>query len=217
VSTLRAIRTISVRHQGTFFNRNQSHRVAPPYDPTPSNGYLAVDYREGRLVWEQETGFPGGFRNLSRLVITAKAAWQLSPTERRWFTVPNPAPTQRGLLRRLPHTYLLGALDRATTLRWLGEVNWRGRKQAVISFAAEDGQVASLFLDRKSGTLSKVESLFEDPLTGDAIAEIIFADYVTVGSIRLPSRRILRRAGETVEEVNYLDMAWTDRSRIPCR
>jgi glyoxylase-like metal-dependent hydrolase (beta-lactamase superfamily II) len=76
----------------------------------------------------------------------------------------------------------------------------------VITYAAEDG-LQTLFLDRKTGTLSKLEQLFTDPLTGDALLEILYEDYLPVGSIRMPNRRILRRAGETVEEVRFLDIA----------
>jgi glyoxylase-like metal-dependent hydrolase (beta-lactamase superfamily II) len=39
------------------------------------------------------------------------------------------------------------------------------------------------------------------------MAEVIYEGYAPVGPIRMPSRRILRRAGETVEEVRFLDMA----------
>lgn len=206
LKALRDVERITVRHEGTFYNRNQSRRVVEPYDPTPSNGLLVVDYRGGRLIWEQESGFPGGFLNLARLVITPAGGWQANLRERRWFTIQNTAPPHRNLLRRLPQTHLLAAADRVASLRWLGEVTWRGRKQAVITYTAEDGQ-QTLFLDRKTGTLSKLEQLFSDPLTGDAILEIIYEDYVPVGPIRMPTRRILRRAGETVEEVRFLDMA----------
>jgi glyoxylase-like metal-dependent hydrolase (beta-lactamase superfamily II) len=206
LQALRDVQRISVRHEGTFYNRNQSRRVAAPYDPTPSNGFLAVDYRGGRLIWEQETGFPGGFRNQARLVITPAGGWQANLRERRLFTVQNTAPPHRNLLRRLPQTHLLAAVDRAASLRWLGESTWRGRKHAVITYAAEDG-LQTLFLDRKTGTLSKLEQLFTDPLTGDALLEILYEDYLPVGSIRMPNRRILRRAGETVEEVRFLDIA----------
>ncbi len=204
---LRSIGRILIRYDGFSLWRNQSRRVAPPYDATPNEGSLVFDYAGKRLLWESATEFPGGFKNRSRLVVTPAGAWSANLIERRWTTVPGTSfDQQRNLLRRLPQYHLLSADERAATLRWLGEATWRTRRQDVITYAAVDGLQGTLFIDRERGTLTKVEQVFADPLTGDALAETLFDDYRSVAGLLVPGRRILRQAGETVEDIRYRDV-----------
>ncbi len=204
---LRSARTILVRHDGVNLNRNQSRRVAAPYDTTPNRGRLALDLEGGRLAWDLETGFPGGFHNWNRTVVTGSQGWSASPLERRWFTLQANIPVLRqNLSRRLPHAILLEAASRAQTLRWLGTGVHDGRPQDVLAYATADGQQLSIYLDRSTHLLTKFEQAYTDPLTGDALFEMIVSDYRNVGGVQIPAHRVLRRAGEVVEDVRFTDM-----------
>jgi len=204
---LRGITTLVLRHEGQFFNRNQSHRVAPPYDPTPSNGRLVVDQPRGRLLWETETGFPGGFRNRSRVVLAGADSWNANLIERRWFRVEGPQATniRLGVLRRLPRFLLLNALERSTQLRSLGEATFKGKPHDVVTYAGEDGQQLTLYFDRATHLLSKYDQVYTDPQTGDALAEIVYPGYRPVDGMPFPIGRQLWRVGEMVEDVRFLD------------
>jgi glyoxylase-like metal-dependent hydrolase (beta-lactamase superfamily II) len=204
---LRAVRTILVRHEGVNLNRNQSRRVAAPYDTTPNRGTLALDLAGGRFAWDLETGYPGGFHNWNRIVVTSSQGWSANPLERRWFTLQANIPTLRqNLSRRLPHAILLEAADRAQTLRWLGSADHEGRPQDVLAYATADGQQLSIYIDRSTHLLTKVEQAFTDPLTGDALFEMLASEYRNVGGIQIPAHRVLRRAGEIAEDVRFTDI-----------
>lgn len=204
---LRAVRTILVRHEGVNLNRNQSRRVPAPYDTTPNRGRLALDIPGGRLAWDIETGFPGGFRNWNRIVVTGAQGWSASPLERRWFALQGNIPTLRqNLLRRLPHAILLEAADRAPTLRWMGAGEHDGRPHDILTYATADGQQVSLYLDRSTHLLTKSEQAYTDALTGDAVFEVIVSEYRSVGGVQFPGHRVLRRAGEVVEDVRFTEI-----------
>ncbi len=201
---LRGINTVLVRHEGQGIWRNQSPRAVAPWASTPASGLLAIDFRGYRLFWDVATAFPGGFNNRSQLMISPAEGWGASPYERRWFTVPNPnINNNRNLLRRLPHYLLLEALDRPAHLRWQGAGSYRGRPQDIIAFAASDGQLFSLFLDRETHLPAKYEQLVSDPQTGDAILEVAWPSYRQVDGVQVPSGRLLRRAGEDAENVRF--------------
>jgi len=204
---LSGVRTILVRHEGITLNRNQSRRVAAPYDTTPNRGRLAIDIPGGRFAWDLETGFPGGFHNWNRTVVTGGQGWGANPLERRWFTLQANIPTLRqNLSRRLPHAVLLEAAGRAQTLRWLGTGDHEGRPQDVLAYATADGQQISIHLDRATHLLTKFEQAYTDPLTGDALFEMRVSEYRNVGGVQIPARRVLRRAGEVVEDVRFTDI-----------
>lgn len=209
VERLRAPRSFSVRHEGQSFWRNQSPRVAPPYTATPTAGLLFLDFAGNRVLWDNSSEFPGGFRNHSRLVLNASDGWQANMVQRRWFTVPQPTPAQRGgFARRLPHLVMLGALERAGQLRWQGRSAYDGRPHDVIVFPAPDNnQQLTLFIDAGTHLLSKWEQVITDVETGDALMEVVYSDYQPVSGIQLPGRRVLTRAGSVAEDMRYLDMA----------
>jgi len=205
---LTAIKTISVRHEGTTPWRNQSPKVNPPYEPSPTSGLLVLDLAGGRLIWENRTLFPGATQNHTRLVYAGREGWQASLPERRWFALAQNAPSPLpGLARRLPHLVVLGALDRTAQLRWHGRVTYDRRPHDVITYPTVDNdQQLALYLDARTHLLSKYEQLITDPQTGDATLEVTYGDYRPVSGIPIPTRRVLRRAGVVVEDVRYVDI-----------
>jgi glyoxylase-like metal-dependent hydrolase (beta-lactamase superfamily II) len=205
---LRGIATVLVRHEGQGFWRNQSPRATGPVASTPTRGVLAIDFQGGRLFWDNATAYPGGFNNRSLLMISPREGWGANPYERRWFSIPNPnINNQRGLLRRLPHYFLLEALDRASHLRWLGDATFRGRRQQVVTYSSSDGQQFTLFFDAATHLLTKYEQLFTDAQTGDALLEVIWPAYRSVGGVQVPTGRVLRRVNEDAEEVRFTEFA----------
>lgn len=203
---LRGINAVQVRHEGVGHWRNQSPRVAPPWASTPTNGLLVIDFRGNRLFWDNATAFPGGFSNRNQLMISPTVGWGANPLERRWFSVPNPSiSNNRGLLRRLPHYHVLDALERSATLRWLGQGTYDGKRQDIVSYAASDGQLFTLFFDTGTHLLTKYEQLFTDAEVGDAVLEVIWPSYRLADGIQLPTGRLLRRANDDAERVRFTE------------
>jgi glyoxylase-like metal-dependent hydrolase (beta-lactamase superfamily II) len=112
----------------------------------------------------------------------------------------------RGQMRRIPPFVLLEALDRAATLRWLGEDEIGGRKQKVISVIRPDNQQLSLSFDAQTNLLTRYGYLYADPVTGDSEIAQTYAGYRTIGKLKLPSSRALYNSGGVIQEAEYTDL-----------
>ena len=68
MEAVRVVRKLQVRIEGHDYHRNQSRGIAAPYDSTPRRVLMLSDLARERMVVEQTTGFPGGFRYTNRFV-----------------------------------------------------------------------------------------------------------------------------------------------------
>ena len=119
----------------------------------------------------------------------------------------NPAVNNfRPQMRRLPLYILLEALDRAATLRWLGEEEIGGRKQKVISVIRPDNQQLALSFDAQTNLLTKYSYLYADPFAGDSEIAQTYSNYHAVGKLKLPGARVLYNSGGVIQETEYTDV-----------
>jgi glyoxylase-like metal-dependent hydrolase (beta-lactamase superfamily II) len=113
----------------------------------------------------------------------------------------------RSNMRRDPAVLLLTANERAETLRSLGDQQIDGRRHSVITFSTTDGAQVGLAFDAATGLLSRVQTLADNAVLGDALTEIVLSDYreVPVGArrVQLPHRTKTIVAGETTQELTY--------------
>src|SRR6185436_18420134 len=105
-----------------------------------------------------------------------------------------------------PPFVLLEALDRASTLRWLGEDEIGGKRQKVISVVRPDNQLLTLSFDAQTNLLTKYGYLYADPVTGDSEIAQTYSGYRTVGKLKLPSGRVLYNSGGVIQETEYTDL-----------
>jgi glyoxylase-like metal-dependent hydrolase (beta-lactamase superfamily II) len=85
---------------------------------------------------------------------------------------------------------LLYVSQRPETLRFLGENEIDGRKFKVISFAAENAAVMTLYFDGQTNLLIRTEQIGSLPTLGDITNASVFSDYKTVGNVKIPGKRI---------------------------
>ena len=104
------------------------------------------------------------------------------------------------------HSWCLRHLDRASTLRWLGEDEIGGRRQKVISVLRPDNQLLTLSFDAQTNLLTRYGYLYADPITGDSEIAQTYSGYRTVGKLKLPSGRVLYNSGGVVQETEYTDL-----------
>jgi len=81
---------------------------------------------------------------------------------------------------------LLTAWNRPESLRWIGEGEFAGRKQRVISFADSDGAQVSIYFDATTNLPTKTETLNDDQILGDIMNETVYSDWRAVEKIMLP-------------------------------
>jgi glyoxylase-like metal-dependent hydrolase (beta-lactamase superfamily II) len=66
----------------------------------------------------------------------------------------------------------------------------------VITFVMPDAQQVALYVDAKTGLISKYELIYTDPLSGEEASEIMFADYTTSGKLKVPQKWVWRQAAD---------------------
>ncbi|HJP90582.1 MAG TPA: MBL fold metallo-hydrolase [Pyrinomonadaceae bacterium] len=103
-------------------------------------------------------------------------------------------------LRRHPESLLQAALNRKETLRSIGEQNYEGRRQQVISFTDTDGTQLSLYFDAQTHLLTKLEFLRDHAVLGDVVSETIYNDYRPIGKLKLPYEYIDKLGGTILQK-----------------
>jgi len=206
VEALRAVKDFTLKEKGKVYARFQSPGAEQPYAVGTSEETLVVDTDRGFLFDDLKTA-NGGFNNWNRTVIKGTEGQNFDMWSKTATPIPNPSLNNfRGQIRRLPPFVLLEALDRAATLRWVGEDEIGGKKQNVISVIRPDNQQLALSFDAQTKLLTGYGYLYADPIVGDAEIAQTYSGYRTVGKLKLPSGRVLYNSGGVVQEVEYTDV-----------
>jgi glyoxylase-like metal-dependent hydrolase (beta-lactamase superfamily II) len=209
LDSIRALQDVTVQLSGARHLRGQSLRADPPYDAPVSTGSLVFDARSGRLRWEEQGSFSAGFPFHNVIATDGKQRFAADLRQRTVTPGGNAAlSAHQAFLERLPHHILLDQLDRLPTLRWVGETTVDGVRYNVISGAGPAGPggppfVRNFFFDARTGLLTKLETIGPDSFAGDAVQEVVFADYRRYGPVMIPSRRTQRVAGEVIQDHRY--------------
>ena len=207
LEAIRETQDVSAKISGFSYARNQSVGVNPPFDKMTRDENLYIDIRNRRYIIETRDPLPGGFVFGGKQVITGNQGFFINPRDKTIGFLNLTNFNNIGLLRRLPHLFLIAAYETApSTLRWLGQETYNGRPHNVIAFASGNGIQWTLFFDARSNLLARYEQMVGDNLKGDAVQETSFPGYRSVGKIKVPTKRVTRRAGDLIEEVDYRDV-----------
>jgi glyoxylase-like metal-dependent hydrolase (beta-lactamase superfamily II) len=211
LETLRAIKDFTLKEKGKLHARFQSPSAEPPFATGTSEETLIVDVERGFVFDDLKTN-TSGFNTWNRTVIKGPDSFNYDMWSRTATPVVNPSVNNfRGQIRRLPPFVLLEALDRAATLRWLGEEEFGGKKQNVISVIRPDNQQLSLSFDAQTKLLTRYGYLYADPIAGDSEIAQSYSGYRTIGKLKVPSGRVLYNSGGVVQEVEYTDVQFNTR------
>jgi len=197
-SALQSIDFVKLQLQGDVWPRLQMTTPNPPFEPTRFQETLLLDLKENRLVLEQMNS-GAGFDGHNTIVIHDGEGTTYDHRARTATPIPAAQANQQQFVqyyRRLPQLILRQALERENTLRYLGRDTFEGRRQDVVTFVMADAQQVALYVDAKTGLLSKYELIFTDPLRGDQASQIIFSDYASVGRTMVPQQWNWRIAGD---------------------
>ena len=161
------------------------------------------DLHGGRAYEEVEATIFGGQPLHFKSVVAGQNAFGASEEAKEVRTLPPPAVinARAARFRRHPESLLLAALNRPEALRWVGEGEFAGHKQRVISFADVDGTEVALYFDAGTNLLSKAEYLNDDPVLGDVVVETVYADWKPVEKLVLPFRYVDRVGGSVLQDL----------------
>jgi len=204
---LQAVKDVARRGSGTVFSQGQSLKVDPPYDTRPVEITSVSDFPLRRSVAETDTVIQGVVPSKTRAVLAGESGFTHNlVTNVVTPSSPGALAGARAALRRDPAALLLTARSRAETLRFLGEDTFDGQPQRVVTFADNDGTQIGVYVDAGTNLVSKYEVLADNAVMGDALSEVIFSDYRSVGAVKLPFRVVNRTRGEVVQDVQYADI-----------
>jgi glyoxylase-like metal-dependent hydrolase (beta-lactamase superfamily II) len=195
----------SFKWKGTNHARNQSLSPDAAYFKADVEGSGLYDSKRNWIVFEQMATLPG-FKFHNRQIVKGDKGFALDLVAKSATPVTNPNFIPNVTRSRFPHILLMTALERATTLRSLGQEDYDGKKHNVIVFATSDGTQWTLYFNAQTNLVSKFENLDTDALVGDVTQEFIFPEYRSVGDLKVPTGRIVKRGGEVTQELKYADM-----------
>jgi glyoxylase-like metal-dependent hydrolase (beta-lactamase superfamily II) len=198
--------TISYHVDGKLHARDQSPNADGAPVALDFHGGLLFDLKRDRLTWEAGAVFPGGFNFHGRTLAKDGSGTNLDLVGRTVTPLPNTAQLRETIGFRIPRYLVTQAVQRSTSLRWVGEADYQGRKQNVISFATGLGNLVTLFIDARTNLPTKYELLGTDPIAGDAVTEVVIMGYESVEGGQLSKGHIQTVAGQPAQEWRYSDI-----------
>jgi glyoxylase-like metal-dependent hydrolase (beta-lactamase superfamily II) len=221
LDVLQSIGSISLVERGATIQIGQSMTPDGPLGSDTFEETTIVDTRRNRAYLETKYQYSfGPWQQYT--VVDGEQAYRLNHTAKT--ARPIAAGDQRALLdriQRLPQFVLLAALERAHTLREVADETIDGRPHRVISaILGSDGELRTLAFDRETNLLTRIATLYADPLFGDTTAETLFTGYANRGGHKLPSGRLVRRAGQVAARADYVTVdinptSAADRFAVP--
>jgi len=194
---LQAVNDITREMTGARSDQGQGLQPVPAAQsgkPPMTNPYTKAtsvrDLRGQRLMEYRETSQVGGQPFKYRRIFNSNSVFFVNYTTgvMQQNTPPNIAVARAAAFRDHPESLLLRAWNSPQTLRSLGEAQYEGRAQQVISFADIDGAQVALYFDAQTRLLTKRETLSDDPVLGVIANETVFSDWRPVGNLTLPYR-----------------------------
>ncbi|MGB7925306.1 MAG: MBL fold metallo-hydrolase [Pyrinomonadaceae bacterium] len=204
LEALQKVDDLSVKWKGNNYARNQSLSPDTAYYKAGVEGSGLYDSKRNWMIFEQAATLPG-FKFHNRQIVKVDKGFVMDMTAKTVTPVTNPNFIANVTRSRFPHILLLAALERATTLRSLGQTDYDGKKHNMVAFATSDGTLSTLYFNAQTNLLTKVENLDTDALAGDVTQEFIFPDYRSAGDVKMPTGRIVKRGGEITQELQYTD------------
>src|SRR5262245_35105120 len=213
LDTLKAINNISREMAGVRTEEGQGPRPIPHRGDYYRNVEAPVvnhprikhvnDARGQRLSESLDDEIFGGQPLRIRNILTGESAINIDYNRGTVETrkMPNAAMSRVSRLARYPENLLPMIWESPETLRYLGESQYEGRKQQVISFTYSSGPQISLHFDAQTGLLTKTERLSDDPVSGDQTEELVYDDWRPVGKLTLPFRYIIKTSGMMLQDL----------------
>ena len=195
---LRSIDVVRLQLTGETYPRLQMPTAAPPFEAGTQQETLLLDLKNNRLRLEQRAG-GAGFIGDNTIVIKGGQGANYDNRAHTITPIPVAQSSQQQFVqynRRVPHLLLRQALERATSLRSLGQDMFEGKPHDVFTFVMADTQQVAVYVDSATNLVSKYELIFVDPFTGDEASEIMFGDYTRAGNFLVPQTWRTRQAGD---------------------
>lgn len=207
LEALREIKDVAREATGTAYAQGQSLQPEQPLLARAIELQTFQDFAGGKSVTLFTQTGTGILPTRTRTVAIDNGFAYNLVTKVQTPLAPPALAAARSNLRRDPAVLLLTALDRADTLRSLGEDTLDGRKHKLVTFSTADGAQVALAFDAATGLLARVQTLADNAVLGDALGETLLSDYQELAAgtrrVKLPSHVVTKVAGETTQDLKY--------------
>jgi glyoxylase-like metal-dependent hydrolase (beta-lactamase superfamily II) len=177
---LAALNSLYQENQFVAYATQQSRLPDPPWDKSNQKSVNAIDFEKG-VFYSRNTGTGGGFEFDAATIINDDKSWQLD--YRAGTAAPIAEPdlnTTAGPFIRITPALLMKQLqERRQVSHWLGVADVNGRPHDVITLVMEVGPGLSLYIDKETHMLTRMERVF--PPFGQV--EYKFEDYTMIDGI----------------------------------
>ena len=212
LEAVRSVQGFTIKEAGTSYAVHGSAKPDPPFSAGRRQGTYIFDPARNRLFFEARIDGTPSFVIRFRTFVKDGAGYNVDLIRRMAVPLENPSlGDYPAMVRRLPHNILLEALGRASTLRWVGEDEFKGRQQRAISYVRGNGELLTLSFDAETNLLTKFERLLTGNISGDTVAGQIYPGYRTLGKIKIPTGRIAYQWGYVTDEMEYTDVQLNSR------
>ena len=203
-----AIEDISFRFDAKVPELGQSSSPDAALYVRPLAGEGVIDIRNKRAYRKNKTNYLGSAEFNTTVVTTGESGFTADLTCNAVFPLAKAAidSNNKAVQRILPHQLVQLAFSRIGSLRWLGERDYNGQKQDVMTFADSDGTQIALYFDSRTSLLTKTETLGDRIMEGLGSAETIFSDYRSVNEVKVPFRAVSKFGGELTQDLTYTDV-----------
>ena len=171
LEALREIKDLSREATGTAYAQGQSLQPDAPLLARAIEMKTFQDFAGGRSATLFTQTGSGVLPTKTRTVAIENGFTYNLMSKTQTPMTPTALHASRSNLRRDPAVLLLTALDRAETLRSLGDETIDGKRHQLITFSTADGAQVALAFDAATGLLSRVETLADNAVLGDALTE----------------------------------------------
>lgn len=198
VDTINSIERIRLTIDSEVRTRLQMTTASPPFTAGTQRETLLLDLSNNQVRSDQSYRFAGSENEIT-VVIRNGSGMNYDHRARTSSPIPPAQASQQTFVqhqRRLPNLIVRQALARRNSLRYLGEERYNGRLHDVLTFVMADAQQIGLYIDRKTGLISKYELMIADPLVGTDVLEVRYGAYEQIGKHRVPKRWSFWNAGE---------------------
>ncbi len=161
-AAVEGVKSVRITLRGESWPRYQNVNAEPPYTPGSYEEETVFDLEKNRMSVEQKNR-GAGFRGHARIVLTGDGGHNFDLLNRTATPIAAATAQQQQFAqyqRRLPSLILRTALQRAGTLRYLGEDTVNGSKHHAITFVHVDGVQMALYVDAKTNLISKYELIY---------------------------------------------------------
>jgi len=179
---VRAIRAVTTDYYGATFALGQEETPESPARASVQFGRVTADYAGNRKehTFEQRT-VAGAINRLRR--VTVGHIGMLETNGRYAADAPATVAGEETSLRRAPGPLLIAALDHPDALTPLAAKTWREEPHAGVRYA-RGLDTLDLYFDRRTGLLTVMVTVSDDPILGDRRTEIWFTRWQEASGVR---------------------------------